>query len=99
MVSREPLRRTVLVQPSGNEIDILEERSDELKKLCANGQQRKWPPLKKLGSEGFFQFGDLTADRRLLNPVGNVAHRGCDAAVFSDEIEQLKVMNVHDRKR
>jgi hypothetical protein len=45
------LRRTVLAQPFGNDIDIFEERSNKLKKLCPCWREREWPPLKQLGAE------------------------------------------------
>src|SRR6516162_1762950 len=97
--SRDPqLRRPVLAEPLGDNINVLEERPDELEKLRARGRECKWTPLKKLGAERFLEFGDLPANSRLLNAVGNVAHRCGDAAVFCNEVEQLQMMNVHDRK-
>jgi hypothetical protein len=53
----------------------------------------------KLRTERLLELGDLAAHCGLLDAVWNVAHRGCDPAVFHDEIEQLEVMNVHDRRR
>ena len=44
----------------------------------------------------FFELQDLSADRRLLNPVGHLPHRFADAAVFGDMIEKFEVMNVHN---
>jgi hypothetical protein len=34
-----------------------------------------------------------------LDAVRDIAHRPCNAAVLRDEIEQLQVVNVHDRNR
>ena len=89
------MRRTVLAEPLGDNINVLEERPDELEELRPRGREREWTPLKKLRAEGFLQLGDLPTDGRLLNAVGNVAHRCRDAAMFCNEVEQLQVMNVH----
>src|SRR5258707_9981500 len=89
------LRRTVLAEPLGDDVNVLKERPDELKEFRSRRRERKWPTLKELRAEGFLQFGDLSADGWLLNAVGNIAHRCRDAAVFGDEVEQLQMMNVH----
>ena len=96
--SDSQLRRTVLLESFADNINVLEERPDELEKLCACRREREWTPLKKLRAEGFLQLGDLPTDGWLLNAVGNVAHRCRDAAMFCNEVEQLQMMNVHDRK-
>ena len=92
------LRRTVLAEPLGHSFNVVEERPNELEEFGARGREREWTPLKKLRPECFLEFGDLPANSRLLNAVGNIAHRCCDAAMFCDEVEQLQMMNVHDRK-
>jgi hypothetical protein len=38
----------------------------------------------------------LRADRRLLDAVGDVAHRRHDPAVPGDEIKKFKMMDVHN---
>jgi hypothetical protein len=45
------LRRTVLAQPLRDNINVLEERSNELEELRARRREREWSPLKKLGAE------------------------------------------------
>ncbi|MFL6552494.1 MAG: hypothetical protein ACJ8LV_03915 [Chthoniobacterales bacterium] len=45
------MRRTVLAQPFGDNIDVLEERSDEVEELRASGRKREWTPLEKLRAE------------------------------------------------
>jgi hypothetical protein len=45
------LRRTVLAEPFGDNINVLEERPDELEELRPRGRERKGPTLKELRAE------------------------------------------------
>jgi hypothetical protein len=45
------LRRAVLAEPLGDNINVVEERPDELEELRACGREREWTPLKKLRAE------------------------------------------------
>jgi len=81
-----------------HDLDIVEKRFNKLEEFQPCGRKREWSSLKQLGAERLLQLRDLPADRRLLDAVRDVTHRGCDPAVLRDEVKQLKVMNVHDRK-
>jgi len=51
--------------------------------------------LEQSHAEEFLELRDLRTDRRLLDAVGDVAHRRHNAAVPRDVIEKFEVMDVH----
>ena len=53
--------------------------------------------MEKFRTESFLESRDLSADRWLLNAVRNIADGAGDAAMLGDIIEELKVMNIHNR--
>src|SRR5206468_10486186 len=91
--------RPVLAELFSDDLDIVGKGFDDLEQFHARRGKREWSSLKKLRAKRLLQLGDLATHCRLLDTIRDVAHRGCDSAVFRDEIEQLQVMNVHDRKR
>src|SRR5437667_9295353 len=93
------LRRSVLTELFSDDLYVVEERLNELEQFHARRRKREWSSLKQLCAERLLEPGDLAAHCRLLDAVWDVAYCGCDSAVFCDEIKQLQVMNVHDRKR
>src|SRR5437016_2745442 len=79
----------------GQSFQPFKEWLDKTKQLFAGAGQGKRPAMEQRDTQGFFELNDLCADRRLLNAVGNVAHRLADASVPGDVIEQLQVVDVH----
>jgi len=53
--------------------------------------------MEKFRTESFLESRDLSAHRWLLNTVRNIADCAGNAAMLSDIIEELKVMNIHNR--
>jgi hypothetical protein len=45
------LRRTVLAESFGDNINVLKERPDELEELGPRGRKREWPTLKEFRAE------------------------------------------------
>jgi len=94
--SPEPQLRTFLVaQLTGERGQTCEERLDVGEKFAPCRGQPKRTALEKPRPKVRFQSAHLTADRRLLDPIRDVAHRGADAAMLRHIVEQLEVMHVH----
>ena len=86
------------LQPAGDLVESGKEWLDEFEKFFALGRQRERPAMKQRHAEKFFQLRHLSAYRRLLDAVRNMAHRLRDAFMPRDIIEQFKVMNIHSEK-
>src|SRR5437660_2081348 len=80
-----------------NMINLVEEGSNEFVQLHTRRQEGERTTIKQFGAERFFQARDLAADCGLLDPVWHIANSGHDSAMTSDVIEELEMMNVHDR--
>ena len=79
----------------GHPLEVAEERFDELVQLLASLAQDERTPLKKLHAQKVLKRDDLSADRRLLDAVGDVANGFRNALVPRDVVKQLQVMNIH----
>ena len=82
-------------QLGGDGIQILEERRDELGQTLPGRSEGEGTALKQGGTQSFFQREHLTADGRLLDPIGHLAHRRADATVLGDVIEKFQMVNIH----
>ena len=60
-------------------------------------QERERAAVKQFTAEKFLETCNLTANRRLLDPVWHIPNRGQNSAVTRHIIEELEMVNVHDR--
>src|SRR5439155_27180627 len=91
------LPRLAPLKFDGHLIEVGEERLNETIKPLPGRRQREGPALEERHAQILLQLGDLAADRRLLDAVGNVAHGLGDSAMASDVIEEFEMVNVHRR--
>jgi hypothetical protein len=88
-------RRWAALQFRFDGFEMGEKWLDEGKKFLARRAEREGAALKEGHAQVFLQLGDLTAHRRLLDAVGNVAHGLRNPPMPGGVIEQFQMMDVH----
>src|SRR5207302_9971187 len=76
-------------------VQVGKERLDEPEQFFPLGCKGKGPALKQRDTKKLLQLAHLSAHRRLMDAVRNIARRLDDSAVASDVIEKFEVVNVH----
>ena len=76
-----------------------EEGLDELEEFDSSRQQLEGAATEEFHSQVRFELEQLSADGRLLDAVGHVAHRFHDASVPRHVVEQLQMVDIHPAKQ
>ena len=71
------------------------ERIEEIIEFIPRRREREGPPIEQFHTQIPLQLQDLSTHRRLLDAVGHFPDGRRDPLVFGNEVEQLKMVDVH----
>ena len=97
-----PSEKGCTLKISGTEQEVLdaavvEKRTNEFEQLLARREESEWTAIEQFGAKRLFEARNLSTDRGLLDAVRHIADRWQNSSMAGDVIEQLEVVNIHDR--
>ena len=71
------------------------ERIEKIIEFIPGWREREGPAIEQLHTQIPLQLQDLSTHRRLLDAIGHFSDGRRDPFVFGNEVEQLKMVDVH----